>query len=105
MANRPPPPLTGTIEISHSEEHGVFIGGAPDGLRSLAGLLIWLAEVDQEADGIPEGERTHVHLHAGPRDDIFASLTEWSQDTEICRLDAKGTGALPPGPAWAGWGG
>ena len=98
MKNRPSPALTGTVEISHREEHGEFIGGDPEGLRSLAGLLLWLADVDQEAEGMPDGERTHVHLHAGPKDDTFASLTEWSQETEICRLDATGSGALPSGP-------
>jgi len=45
--NTPSPAVTGTIEISHSKE-GVFIGGDPEGLRSLAALLAWLADVDQE---------------------------------------------------------
>lgn len=95
--NKPSPAVTGTIEISHSE-HGVFIGGDPEALRSLAGLLRWLADIDQEIQKIPDGERTHVHLHAGPASDGFASLTAWSEDTEVCRLDAKGTGDLPSGP-------
>jgi len=47
---------------------------------------------------IPDGERTHVHLHGGPTSDRFASLTEWSEETEVCRLDAKGIGLLPSGP-------
>jgi hypothetical protein len=35
-----------------------------------------------------------VHLHA--RDvEGFNSLTLFSQETEVCRLDAKGTGELP----------
>lgn len=97
--NRPSPAVTGRIEILHGE-HGIFIGGDPEGLRSLAGLLIWLADVDQEINKMPDGERTHVHLHPGPDHDSFASLTEWSEETQICRLDAKGTGELPPGPFW-----
>ena len=95
--NRPSPAVTGTAEISHGE-HGVFIGGDPNGLRSLAGLLNWLADMDQEAEEMPDGERTHVHLHAGVEADTFASLTEWSEDTVLCRLDAKGSGVLPSGP-------
>ena len=88
------PKINGNLEICTSPT-GVFIGGDPDGLRSLAKLLIWLASVDQESlTAQPDGERCHVHLHA--RDaDAFNSLTPLSLETEVCRLDAKGTGDLP----------
>ena len=89
------PRITGALEISTTEE-GVFIGGDPEGLRSLARLLVWLAEFDQELDSkIPGGERCHVHLHAGEAVASFNSLTHFSRETEICRLDAKGTGEFP----------
>lgn len=99
--NQPSPAMTGTIEVAHDED-GVFIGGDPTGLRSLARLLLWLADVDQGIEPMPDGERVHVHLHPGSRGDGFASLTEWSAETEVCRLDAKGSGRLRPGPFRAG---
>jgi len=66
-------------------------------------LLVWIADVDQEAiSSQPDGERFHVHL-SGKDAPGFASLTPFSANTELCRLDAKGTGELPekyrrPGP-------
>lgn len=89
------PTIKGNIEIS-KRRSGVFIGGDPEGLRSLAKLLNWLADIDQECDdGIPVGERRHVHLHACDAVDSFNSLTPTSVETEIGRLDAKGTGSFP----------
>ena len=88
------PRIEGNLEIS-SHHQGIFIGGDPKGLRSLARLLAWLADTDQESLSTqPEGERCHVHLHAN---DVrgFNSLTRFSNETEICRLDAKGTGEFP----------
>jgi hypothetical protein len=88
------PRIEGTLEISRSEA-GIFIGGDPDGLRSLARLLTWLASIDQNSlSNIPDGERYHVHLHVGDAKG-FNSLTQSSQETELCRLDAKGTGDFP----------
>jgi hypothetical protein len=88
------PKIAGKLEISTSRA-GVFLGGDPDGLRSLAQLLIWLANVDQETlAGQPDGERCHVHLHTRDAPG-FNSLTPFSVETELCRLDAKGTGDLP----------
>jgi len=88
------PKIFGNLEISKTRS-GIFIGGDPRAFRSLAKLLVWLADIDQ--DGLssqPDGERCHVHLHA--RDAVgFNSLTSFSCETEICRLDAKGTGELP----------
>jgi hypothetical protein len=86
--------IEGNLEIS-SHKHGVFIGGDPKGFRSLARLLIWLADVDQESlSAQPDGERCHIHLHANDTEG-FNSLTPFSNETEICRLDAKGTGEFP----------
>ncbi|MHB1038291.1 MAG: Imm32 family immunity protein [Pirellulales bacterium] len=88
------PRITGQLEISKRRE-GVFIGGDPAGLRSLAKLLTWVADVDQEAiPSQPDGERYHVHLHARDAEG-FNSLTPFSEETEVWRLDAKGTGELP----------
>ena len=88
------PRIEGSLEISKSR-YGVFIGGDPAALRSFASLLAWLADVDQSTlASQPEGERCHVHLHAnGP--EAFNSLTRFSVETEVCRLDAKGSGEFP----------
>ena len=86
------PRITGHLEISKGQT-GIFIGGDPEALRSLANLLNWLAGVDQESlDTMPDGERCHVHLE--PKG-TCASLSAFSEETEICRLDAKGTGDFP----------
>jgi hypothetical protein len=88
------PKIEGNLEISRSSD-GIFIGGDPAALRSLARLLVWLAGVDQESiPSQPDGERYHVHLQAnGPKG--CNSLTPFSLETEVCRLDSKGTGELP----------
>ena len=84
-----PSHIKGNLEISKSRS-GVFIGGDPDALRSLAKILIWLADADQESHpSMPDGEREHVHL------DCRFHLTPCSVLTELCRLDAKGTGEFP----------
>ena len=89
------PKIVGNLEISTSGNE-VFIGGDPNGLRSLARLLVWLANVDQESlCNLPDGERCHVHLHTRERLEAFNSLTPFSKETELCRLDAKGTGDFP----------
>ena len=83
------PKVEGQIEISHGKQ-GVFIGGDPEGLRSLANLLTYLADVDQESiPHLPDGDRDHTHLTPG------CHLSEDSEATEVCRLDAKGTGEFP----------
>jgi len=87
--------IKGTLEISHSK-HGILIAGDPKGLRSLVKLLIRLADVDQDTmKYMPDGERCHVHLHANEPVKSLNSLTRFSKETEICRLDAKKTGAFP----------
>lgn len=90
------PRIEGKLEITRCR-NGIFIGGDPAGLRSLAQLLVWLADVDQESlASMPDGEHCHVHLCARDADEGFHShsLTASSEETEVCRLDAKGTGEL-----------
>ena len=59
------PRIEGSLEISRSR-YGVFVGGEPAALRSLAELLNWIADVDQDSLPLqPDGERFHVHLRAG----------------------------------------
>lgn len=92
---RPSPGINGNLEIS-KHRTGVFIGGDPAGLRSLAKLLIWLASADQEKHPtMPDGEREHVHLYARDSAESYFQLTQFSVLTELCRLDAKGTGEFP----------
>jgi hypothetical protein len=84
-----PPKIKGNLEIS-KHRAGIFIGGDPEGLRSLGELLHWLADCDQEADpNLPVGEREHTYLYCG------SQLTLQSVNTEVCRLDAKGAGEFP----------
>jgi hypothetical protein len=86
---RKEPKVVGHLEVSKGR-HGIFIGGDPEGLKSLARLATWLADVDQEkVPFMPDGEREHTHLHPG------CQLSKNSEETEICRLDAKGTGKFP----------
>lgn len=89
------PKMTGNIENS-KRRNGIFIGGDPEGLRSLANLLVWLADFDQESEtSWIDGFRCHVHLHANEPVKSFNRLTPFSQETEVCRLDGKGTGEFP----------
>ena len=86
------PPVEGHVEVTKNQD-GVVIAGDPEGLRSLARLLEWIANVDQESIASqPDGERYHIHLH--PSRKGYGSLTASSLETELCRLDAKGTGEL-----------
>lgn len=68
----------------------VLIHGNPEGLRSLAKILIDLADLNQEemdAKQLPVGAREHIHLRPGQE------LSKSSIDVIVGRLDAKGTGA------------
>lgn len=70
----------------------ILIHGNPDGLKSLAKLLLKLADLNQDkVDGLPIGAREHIHLR--PKFDLAVSSTE----VIIGRLDAKGTGAFYDG--------
>jgi hypothetical protein len=65
----------------------VLIHGDPDGLKSLAKLLLKLANLNQDnIDELPIGAREHTHLQ--PKFDLANS----SEEVIIGRLDAKGTG-------------
>ncbi len=67
----------------------ILIHGDPEGLRSLAGLLIKMADVNQnDVVDLPTGAREHIHL----RPDY--DLSNSSENVIIGRLDAKGTGAF-----------
>ena len=53
-------------------------------------MIQWLADVDQETtEKMPDGKRAHIHLYAG------SALSDNSAEIELCRLDAKATGAFP----------
>ncbi len=83
------PQVSGHIDVE-TDGKRVCLAGDPEGLRSVARILHWLADVDQsQIKGMPEGEREHVHLNPG-----FA-LSLNSVEIELCRLDAKGTGEFP----------
>lgn len=77
-------------------EVDVWIGGDPEGLRSLGEHLIWLANLDQEKAGTPLGERAHSHLRPKYSYGFGGELGADSCPVEICRLDASGTGDIYP---------
>jgi len=93
-------PITGHVDIiidtKEDEWEGkiekrneVLIHGDPEGLRSLAKLLLNLADVDQNSiTDLPVGAREHVHLR--PK----LELSDSSIQVIVGRLDAKGTGAF-----------
>ena len=93
-------PITGHLDITiiknESEFEGgieywndVLIHGDPQGLRSLANLLLKLADLDQgTVVGLPVGAREHYHLR--PKFDLSNS----SQQVIVGRLDANGTGVF-----------
>jgi len=65
----------------------IQIHGDPEGLKSLARLLIKLADTDQDKiDGLPIGAREHTSLR--PKIDLSNS----SEVVIVGRLDSKGTG-------------
>ena len=71
------------------EWNEVLIHGDPEGLRSLANLLLKIADLDQDTVvGLPVGAREHYHLR--PNLELAASSVE----AIVGRLDARGTGAF-----------
>ena len=95
MAFKGAPSIYGNLEISNHSD-GIFIGGDPDGLRSLAALLLYLAECHEDPEfPMPCGSWCHVHLYAQHPVERLNSLTPLSVDTMITRLDAKGTRRFP----------
>ncbi len=93
-------PITGHLDIKivHNEDefdgeiiswNDILIHGDPAGLRSLAILLLKLADLDQNSiAGLPVGAREHYHLR--PK----LELSNSSEQVILGRLDAKGTGAF-----------
>ena len=76
-------------EISKWDE--ILIHGDPKGLKSLAKLLIKIADLNQDkVDNkyLPIGAREHYHLRPG------IELSKSSINVIVGRLDAKGTGAF-----------
>ena len=88
-------PITGHLDIiivkNEDEFEGnilcwndILIHGDPEGLRSLANLLLKLADLDQSTvTGLPVGAREHYHLQP-PFD-----LSDSSEQVIIGRLDAN----------------
>lgn len=86
------------IFVSHNEDEcdgvitkwdEVLIHGNPEGLKSLAKLLLEIAELNQEEvedKYLPNGAREHYHLRPS------IELSKSSNSVIIGRLDAKGTG-------------
>ncbi len=71
---------------THNE---ILIHGNPKGLKSLAKLLLEIAELNQEDiedKCLPVGAREHYHLRPG------IELSKSSTEVILGRLDAKGTG-------------
>jgi len=60
-----------------------------EGLTYLAKLFTFLADIQQEEEGVPRGERAHVELFSG--EDVDGG----SADLCIWRADASGDGKLP----------
>lgn len=91
-------PITGHLDIfviqNEDEVDGekeswneVLIHGNPEGLRSLATLLLKLADMNQESNAnLPIGAREHEHLRRN------IELSDSSDPVIVGRLDAKGTG-------------
>ncbi len=70
----------------------VLIHGDPEGLKSLANQLIYLAELDQEKvedKYLPNSSREHLHFNPN------LELSKSSTETIIGRLDSKGRKEFP----------
>lgn len=88
------------IFVSHNEDdedgeitkwNEILIHGNPEGLRSLAKLLIEIADLNQEEvenKNLPIGAREHYHLTPN------IELSKSSDRVIVGRLDAKGTGSF-----------
>ena len=67
----------------------ILVHGDSDGLKSLANLLIKLADLNQEnVAELPLGAREHIHLR--PKFELANS----SEEVIVGRLDNKETGAF-----------
>ena len=86
------------VSRNEAEENGellawneIMIHGNPEGLKSLAKLLLEIAELNQEevaAEYLPAGAREHYQLRPG------IELSASSDQVIVGRLDAKATGAF-----------
>lgn len=77
------------IDGNKEKRNEVLIHGTPEGLKSLAKLIIKIAELNQEEVNdkyLPNGAREHYHLSPG------IELSNSSVQVIVGRLDAKGTG-------------
>jgi hypothetical protein len=75
-------------EIVNGWEIVIDIAGDPDGLRSLEEILVYLADYDQSARGVPGGESAHLHFFPGRQ------LGNRSAQLEVTLADASITGKL-----------
>lgn len=76
-----------TFEDEIIKWQDILIHGNPEGLKSLAKLLISIADLNQnEKSDLPVGTREHIHLR--PNIDLSKSSVE----VIVGRLDVKGTG-------------
>jgi len=94
------PAISGHLDIfvtDHEDEfegekikwQDVLIHGDPEGLRSLAQLLIRIADLNQDTiETLPIGAREHIHLRSG------FDISKSSAEVIVGRIDAKGTGAF-----------
>ena len=74
-------------EISKWQD--ILIHGDPEGLKSLAKLLIKIADLNQdELTDLPTGAREHIHLRPG------FDISKSSVEVIVGRIDAKGTGVF-----------
>ena len=89
--NIPVPKGNVSIFPSIYEANNVLVSiiGDKEGLLYLAELLKYMAEVNVEQQGMPEGERAHIPLQAGKH------LIDHSSEVQICRAEAKGSGDYP----------
>lgn len=71
---------------------GVIINGDPEGLRSLAKVLLDMADLNQEKiPNLPVGAKEHIHLRPN------LELSKSSVEVIVGRLDGKGTGLFYKG--------
>jgi hypothetical protein len=81
--------IEGHLDIFiHDNAEEVLIHGNPEGLKSLAKLLIEIAELNQEDvedKFLPIGAREHYHLRPN------IELSKSSVEVIVGRLDGKGT--------------
>ncbi len=84
--------IDGHLDIfsyQNNDESKIMIHGNPEGLRSLAILLLQIADLNQDdvdEKYLPIGAREHYHLRPN------IELAKSSDEVIVGRLDAKGKG-------------